>query len=203
MSSVTLPQIPLGAVVAERHFILWDSEGTKHEIVVKLGAPVLTDTVIGLLFQCPAQILGLGVDQTVYARAGEDAFVALCYALDIIGQELESKSKSLNLQNRYKRVKREALLGCGNTSTNPANRLKIAPTTSGRSLSINHQRVRYSAGAFPPGISYHMACSRQVSPCRGRRISLRPRQTNDKAARRAVRKDRGHPRCAGTRGGPG
>ena len=81
MSGVTLPQIPLGAVVAERHFILWDSEGSKHEIVVKLGAPVQIDTGSGPLFRCPAQILGLGVDQIVYAPAGEDAFIALCYAL--------------------------------------------------------------------------------------------------------------------------
>ena len=94
MSGVTLPQIPLGAVVAERHFILWDSEGSKHEIVVKLGAPVQIDTGSGPLFRCPAQILGLGVDQIVYAPAGEDAFIALCYALGPIGQVLE-ESKSL------------------------------------------------------------------------------------------------------------
>jgi hypothetical protein len=96
MSGVT--KIPLGTVVAERHFILWDSEGSEREIIVKLGAPVRTEPGS----RCPAQILGLGVDQIVYAPAGEDAFVAMCYALDLIGQVLEAASKSLNLQNRYK-----------------------------------------------------------------------------------------------------
>jgi hypothetical protein len=38
----------------------------------------------------------------VYAPAGEDAFIALCHALDLIGQVLEGESKSLNLQNRYR-----------------------------------------------------------------------------------------------------
>jgi hypothetical protein len=93
------PKIPLGRVVAERHFVLWDSEGREREIVVKLGTPVQIETG---LFRCPAQILGLGVDQIVYDPAGEDAFIALCYALDLIGQVLEAASKSLNLQNRYK-----------------------------------------------------------------------------------------------------
>jgi hypothetical protein len=93
------PKIPLGRVVAERHFVLWDSEGREREIVVKLGTPVQIETG---LFRCPAQILGLGVDQIVYDPAGEDAFIALCHALDLIGQVLEGGSKSLNLQNRYK-----------------------------------------------------------------------------------------------------
>ena len=103
MSGVTLPKIPLGRVVAERHFVLWDSEGREREIVVKLGAPV-QDESYGLpaMSRCPARILGLGVDQIVYDPAGEDAFIALCYALDLIGQVLEEESKRLNLQNRYK-----------------------------------------------------------------------------------------------------
>ena len=102
MSGEMLPKIPLGVVVAERRCILWDSEGREREIVVKLGAPVRAEAVISGMFRCPAQILGIGVDQIVYAPAGEDAFVALCYALDLIGQVLEVQSKSLNLQNRYK-----------------------------------------------------------------------------------------------------
>ena len=97
MSGVT--KIPLGKVIAERHFILWDSEGREREIVVRLGTPVQIETG---LFRCPAQILGLGVDQIVYDPAGEDAFMALCYALDLLGQVLEGESNSLNLQNRYK-----------------------------------------------------------------------------------------------------
>jgi hypothetical protein len=99
MSGVSYPKIPLGRVVAERHFDLRDSKGREREIVVKLGAPVEIKTG---LFRCPAQILGLGVDQIVYDPAGEDAFIALCHALDLIGQVLEGESKSLNLQNRYK-----------------------------------------------------------------------------------------------------
>jgi hypothetical protein len=99
MSGVSYPKIPLGRVVAERHFDLRDSKGREREIVVKLGAPVQIKTG---LFRCPAQILGLGVDQIVYDPAGEDAFIALCHALDLIGQVLEGESKSLNLQNRYK-----------------------------------------------------------------------------------------------------
>jgi hypothetical protein len=104
MSDITSQQIPLGTVVAERHFTLWDSEDKERRIVVKLGVPVSVDSAFGQLFRCPAQILGLGVDQMVYAPAGEDAFIAMCYALSLIGQLLDSESKSLNLRNRHKTV---------------------------------------------------------------------------------------------------
>jgi len=101
MSDVFLPKIPLGTVVAERHCILWDSEGRQREVIIKLGAPIQPESASGL-FRCPVQILGLGVDHIVYDPAGEDAFVAPCYALDLVGQVLEEASKSLNLHSRYK-----------------------------------------------------------------------------------------------------
>ena len=106
MSGITLSPIPVGTVVAERHFLLWDSEGKKREITVKLGSPVPIDPAYSLppsTFRCPAQILGLGVDERVYSSPGEDGFSALCNTLDLIGQVLESRLKSLDLQNRHTR----------------------------------------------------------------------------------------------------
>jgi|SRR6516162_2954660 len=94
MSGVTLPKIPLGRVVAGRHFVLWDSGGREREIVVKLSAPIGRELRLPAVSRCP--------DQIVYAPADENAFIALCYALDLMGQVLEGGSKSLNLQNRYK-----------------------------------------------------------------------------------------------------
>ena len=58
-------------------------------------------------------------------QAGENAFIALRYPLDLIGQVLEGESRSLNLPNGDKTGGTPSS-ACGNTSTNPVNRLKIA-----------------------------------------------------------------------------
>ena len=88
-------------LVAERHLVSWDSEGREREIVVKLDAPLQIETVTGPVPLSRANLC-LGVDHIVYDPGGEDAFIALCHALDLIGQVLEGESKSLSLQNRYK-----------------------------------------------------------------------------------------------------
>src|SRR5262252_655762 len=131
MSGVTLPKIPLGRVVAERHFVLWDSGSSEREIVVKLRAPIQAESYgLPAVSRCPTQILGLGVDQIVYAPAGEDAFLALCYALDLIGQVLEGGSKSLNLQNRDKTGVTEDSLVLNLSGARPPSRLFPCPETN-------------------------------------------------------------------------
>ena len=76
---------------------------------MRLGSPVgacLADGSpldLGILndaFRCPVQILGLDHDERVYAPFGEDPFVALQYAIDLIGDLLKNGSDRLHLENR-------------------------------------------------------------------------------------------------------
>jgi len=93
---------PLGAVIAERRVTLYDQTGEQRIITVRLGAPVQvrapSDSL--QLFRCPLQIAGLDHDGKVFAPFGEDAFVALQYSLDFIGDLLKGGSDRLGLQNR-------------------------------------------------------------------------------------------------------
>jgi hypothetical protein len=50
-------------------------------------------------FRCPVQILGLDKDDAIYAPFGEDPFVALQYAIDLIGDLLKERSERLGLEN--------------------------------------------------------------------------------------------------------
>jgi len=52
------------------------------------------------LFRCPLQIVGLDQDESVFAPAGGDAFVALKYSLDFVGDLLKDGSNRLGLQTR-------------------------------------------------------------------------------------------------------
>ena len=109
--------------------------GTREAANARLSlnyAPRYRPRVTAFLL-CPAvptQILGLGVDQIVYAPAGEDAFLALCYALDLIGQVLEGGSKSLNLQNRDKTGVTEDSLVLNLSGARPPSRLFPCPETN-------------------------------------------------------------------------
>ena len=104
-------QIPLGAVMCQRRFHLFDSEGDPHAVSVALGVPVPTDIEGGLLdagseatgtFRCPFQIKGLGHDARIDAVFGEDPFVALQYAIDFIGTRLDAWSAEQKLQNKHR-----------------------------------------------------------------------------------------------------
>jgi len=64
----------------------------------------------------------------VHAPAGEDAFIAMCYALGLIGQVLEGSSKSLHLQNRYRTGETRSPAWVWQYMDQPTNRLKTALT---------------------------------------------------------------------------
>jgi len=73
---------------------------------VRLGCPFRT-THAGIdspdspsVWRCPIQILGLDRDDKVYAPAGEDAFVALQYAIDLIGGLVTNGMERLQLEDR-------------------------------------------------------------------------------------------------------
>ena len=100
-SGIHVPRIPLGILIAERLFDLYDTSGERRQVVVKLGQPVLIPD-LGL-HRCPAQILGLDIDEMVYSPAGGDTFEALYNALDLVGQLLDQMSQQLQLENREKR----------------------------------------------------------------------------------------------------
>jgi hypothetical protein len=104
-------QFPLGTIIAERRVALYDQAGEERWISVRLGSPIAVRLEDGTplgpkdadegTFRCPVQILGLDHDETVYASFGEDPFVALHYALDLIGDLLKKGSDRLNLENRH------------------------------------------------------------------------------------------------------
>ena len=94
-------RIPLGVVVCQRRFHLFDEGGNPHAVTVTLGTPVPTDSEGGLLeagaeatgtFRCPFQIEGLGHDAKIEAVFGQDPYVALQYAIDFIGIRLDGWS---------------------------------------------------------------------------------------------------------------
>jgi hypothetical protein len=95
-------EFPLGTVIAERQVPLYDQTGQQRMITVRLGAPVRVRAPDDSLrfFRCPLQIAGLDHDERVFAPAGEDAFVALQYSLDFIGDLLKGGADRLGLQNR-------------------------------------------------------------------------------------------------------
>lgn len=109
------PMIALGDVIAERRFTLLESSGVGRLIWVRLGRPVMTDQS-GVpqegqhihTFRCPFQITGLDCDDRVFAPFGEDPFVALQYAIHLVGDVIESGAKRLNLQNPRVMVRERA-----------------------------------------------------------------------------------------------
>lgn len=102
----------LGMIVAERRMVLFDPSGHERPITIRLGAPVrvqfpadtktsvATDESGLSTYRCALQIEGLDHDEKVYAPFGGDAFVALQYAIDFIGDLLQDGSKRLGLVNR-------------------------------------------------------------------------------------------------------
>jgi hypothetical protein len=93
--------ITLGNIIGTRQFSLYAADGEQRLVTVSVGAPILLKTED--VFRCPVQIVGLGCDKRIYGIFGEDAFVALQYAFDFIGQILDDKLKGLGLVNRNRR----------------------------------------------------------------------------------------------------
>jgi len=89
--------LELGPVVAERQFPLFKQDGTKLPITVRIGKPF---EVAGE-YRCPVQILGKG-NGRVHAPFGEDPFVALQYAIDLVGQLLDDLMRRENLETRFR-----------------------------------------------------------------------------------------------------
>lgn len=90
--------LSLGMVIAERRIVLHEADGCEREVVIRLGLPVQT---LPYLYRCPAQIIGLGFDERIYAPAGSDGFEAMFNALHLVGQILDLKANELLLTNRH------------------------------------------------------------------------------------------------------
>ena len=88
--------VELRPVVAERQFPLFKRDGTELPITVRIGKPF---KVTGE-YRCPVQILGMG-NGRVHAPFGEDPFVALQYALDLIGLLLDKLVQREKLDVRF------------------------------------------------------------------------------------------------------
>jgi len=92
---IPLPPVPLGTVIAERRIILHEADGQERRVVVRLGLPLPVPAQIGLPdgdFRCPTQIIGLGIDERIFAPPGSDAFEAIYNALDLVGQQLDQRA---------------------------------------------------------------------------------------------------------------
>lgn len=95
--------LELGPVMAERTLTLFRNDGTALPISVRLGRPFvsqLLDAPAIPEYRCALQIVGIG-DERVIAPWGEDPFVALQYAIDLIGQMLDALMRSENLEMRF------------------------------------------------------------------------------------------------------
>jgi hypothetical protein len=92
---------PLGTVIAERRMTLYDQAGKERQIAARLGEPVLVQFPM-CLFRCPFEITGLDFDRKVFAPAGGDAFIALQYSLDFIGELIKDATNRLMLQNKHR-----------------------------------------------------------------------------------------------------
>ena len=89
--------------LAERTFMLFRRDGTSFAVTVRLGAPFVGNTPPAHPeYRCAVQILGIG-DDRVIAPWGEDSFVALQYAIDLIGQMLDDLVRRENLEIRFQR----------------------------------------------------------------------------------------------------
>jgi hypothetical protein len=101
---IHLPSISLGTVMAERRMLFEDANGHEREVIVRLGLPAPVPS--GLLpfssYRCPAQIMGLGMDDKVIAPGGLDGFEAIYNALDVIGQQVAYRAEQLKLTNPSK-----------------------------------------------------------------------------------------------------
>ncbi len=107
------PTFPLGEIIAERRFTLFEKSGTARQVTVQIGKPVPVDSQGNILaivgeddhFRCPLCITGLGIDGRVFPPSGEDSLVALQYAIGMAGQVLDEAVKRLDLINPLHEVR--------------------------------------------------------------------------------------------------
>ncbi len=76
----------MGQVIAQRDFEIFRPDGTPLIVTVRLGKPFREASTGD--YRCPIQILGIG-DESIRAPWGEDPFIALQYAIDVLGQLLD------------------------------------------------------------------------------------------------------------------
>ena len=105
-NSSSRPAFPLGEVIAERQFTLLERSGERREITVRIGKPMPAHfefagngEELAPEFRCPLVITGFEMDGRVYAPWGEDALVALQYAISFAGQMIDAAVARLNLRN--------------------------------------------------------------------------------------------------------
>src|SRR5271154_2734532 len=94
----------LGPVTAERALTLFRKDGAALPISVRLGQPFVGKPFKAPEspeFRCAGQIVGIG-DEHVVAPWGEDPFVALQYAIDLIGQMLDDLVRREDLEIRFR-----------------------------------------------------------------------------------------------------
>jgi hypothetical protein len=99
--------VPLGDVIAERRFTLWDIAGNKRQVHVRIGKPIRADESGRPVpksensdpYRCPLEITGLDCDGRIFAPIGEDAFVALQYAIYLAGGLIDGAVERLGLVN--------------------------------------------------------------------------------------------------------
>jgi hypothetical protein len=94
----------LDTVTAERTFTLFRRDGTALPISVRIGKPFIDtqhEAPASPEYCCAVQIVGIG-DERIVAPWGEDPFVALQYAIDLIGQKLDEIVRRENLEIRFR-----------------------------------------------------------------------------------------------------
>jgi hypothetical protein len=91
--------LPLGDVIAERHFTLKDAGGVPRQITVRLGKPVSWPLGGVPLYRCPLQVIGVGRDEAIAAPAGKDAFMALQWAMNLAGDFIDGAVQREGLVN--------------------------------------------------------------------------------------------------------
>lgn len=86
-----MPDI-LGVLIAERRLECRDGAGKRHEVVVRIGKPML-DQEPKPAWYCPFAITGMGgeIERKAF---GEDSVQALLLSLKMIGVELEQYARS-------------------------------------------------------------------------------------------------------------
>jgi hypothetical protein len=90
--------------IAERTFMLFRRDGTSQPVTVRLGARFVGKAPRPPAqpeYRCATQILGIG-DERVIAPWGEDPFVALQYAIDLLGDRLDDFVRRENLEIRFR-----------------------------------------------------------------------------------------------------
>jgi hypothetical protein len=97
-------KVHLGAIVAERTFEAFRADGRNVLLTVRLGTP-FREPAHGD-YQCPVQVAGVG-DERVHTAWGEDPFVALQYAIDLLGLILDRLVSGEQLEIRHHRANLE------------------------------------------------------------------------------------------------